>query len=505
MGITTKIKNIISNPYPILLIAIILVGFFLRFYNFPYRYGLGEETVRDAVIGIEGARELQAPLVGAFSSLGPFTFGPLYGYQLILSYLIFPFNYSPWIYLSLISVLYIFIIFKIGELLRGKTFGIILALIAAFSPAQVISATHLTSHNNTNIFAILAIWVFLRILQKGGSYWWGFVLGLALGFGISLHYQMAGLLVLPLFILAARFKKYLYFVSSSLGVFITFIPILFFELNNHWFNTRNMIYYLQYGKNAIYVPNRWLFYVRDFWPNFWADSLGVPVLFSLLIILVFGAIIVWLYKKKELKLPLIFLLIAFIINFIFLRYYWGQRFYGYLNYLRPFVFIFTGYVFLYLYLSKTKIIKYLGILLVILTIIFGIPRNLAQMEKDGFSTKIYEEISILENTYKDKKFNIYGCSNFYRGSYNGKVFSFVFLLDLKNKIDPSGVKIGVKSEDCLVPDVSKHKKVKAQINETQMIDFSSTSENEILKAGWKPVSFKSIYKLNARWWFEEQP
>ena len=67
-------KNI--NIY--LLCIILGIAIFLRFYNFPYRYSLGEETVRDAVIGIEGARELQLPLTGAFSSLGPMGFVGVY-------------------------------------------------------------------------------------------------------------------------------------------------------------------------------------------------------------------------------------------------------------------------------------------------------------------------------------------------------------------------------------------------------------------------------------------
>src|SRR3990167_8842413 len=136
-------------------LGILLLGAFLRFYNYPFRYGLGEETIRDAVIGIEGARQLQFPLTGSFSSLGPFTFGPWYAYQLIVFYLVFPFVYSPWIYLSIISVFYIFIMYKIGKILNGDNFGLILAFLVAISPAQIISATHLTSHNNTNLFAAL--------------------------------------------------------------------------------------------------------------------------------------------------------------------------------------------------------------------------------------------------------------------------------------------------------------------------------------------------------------
>ena len=213
-----------------LLICILLIAAILRFYNFPYRYSLGEEAIRDAVIGIEGARQLQFPLTGSFSSLGPFTFGPWYAYQLIIVTILFPFVYTPWIYLSVISVLYVFVIYKIGELLEGKNFGLILALLATFSPAQIISATHLTSHNNTNLFAVLAIWIFLRLALRNISYWWGFTLGAVIGIGMNLHFQMTGLLILPLILLIYKRKRYLYFITASLGVITAFLPLLFFQL-----------------------------------------------------------------------------------------------------------------------------------------------------------------------------------------------------------------------------------------------------------------------------------
>src|SRR3989304_8427622 len=264
-------------------LGILLLGAFLRFYNYPYRYSLGEETIRDAVIGIEGARQLQFPLTGSFSSLVPFTFGPWYAYQLIIFYLIFPFVYSPWIYLSIISVAYIFIMYKIGKILGGDIFALILAFLVAISPAQIISATHLTSHNNTNLFAALSICIFLILITKNKSKWWSLLFGFIIGVGMNLHFQMGGLLMLPLILFIYK-KKFINFLYSALGVVISFIPMLIFEMNNHWFTTKNIFYYLTEGKNAMYIPNRWLFYVRDFWPSFWSDALGVPVWFGGIII-----------------------------------------------------------------------------------------------------------------------------------------------------------------------------------------------------------------------------
>ena len=43
------------------------------------------------------------------------------------------------------------------------------------------------------------------------------------------------------------------------------------------------------------------------------------------------------------------------------------------------------------------------------------------------------------------------------------------------------------------------------IGSAAIVDFSMASNSAILKAGWKPVTFDSMYKQYARWWFELQP
>lgn len=486
-----------------LLLLILLLGAFFRFYNYPYRYSLGEETIRDAVIGIEGARELQFPLTGSFSSLGPFTFGPWYAYQLIIFNLLIPFVYSPWIYLSLISILYIFICYKIGELLKDKVFGLILAFLVAFSPAQIISATHLTSHNNTNLFAVLAIWIFLRLALKKLSRWWGFIFGLVLGIGMNLHFQMTGLLILPLILLIYKRKNYLHFVTTAAGVFMSFLPLLFFELNNHWFTTRNLTYFLVYGKNAIYIPNRWLFYLRDFWPSFWADALGVPVWLGTATIITFLIALILAYYRKKISLPLTLLFIAFLFNFLLLRYYWGPKFFGYLNFLRPFVFIFTAFAISTFSDFKPKL--KLAVIVLFLAILFlGASKRIyfTTFQQDPFSLKMYEAISEVETKYPSSKFTLYSCSKTYVSSYNSSTFSLLLLLELKNKLDKNGIKIGLQ-EKCDHPRGTLL--VYPKLSEIGIFDFSSASESALLEKGWQPLSFSKLYDSYARWWFKEQP
>lgn len=489
-----------------LLLGIIIIAVFFRFYNFPLRYGLGEETVRDAVVGIEGARELQFPLVGAFSSAGPFTFGPWFYYQLIIFNLLTQSVYASWIYLGLASTLCVVVLYKIGELVEGKTFGLILALFSALSHALIIAATHLTTQNLTNIYALLAIWIFLKLVLQKLSNWWGFIFGIILGIGINLHYQMGGLLILPVVLLIYKPKQFLYFITSLIGIGVTFLPLLFFDMNNHWFTVRNMLYYIQYGKNAIYVPNRWLFYLRDFWPSYWADVLGVPQIIAAIIILLFLSLIIYKYFKRQLPAYIILLLIAFAFNFILLRYYWGPRFFGYLNFLRPFVFLFTGYVLLTIY--KVRLGKYIFFPSMLFLLVFILPGSVERLNPDPFTLEMQKSVEVLESSYPSAKFKIYKCAK----SYTAIAYSVVFLLDKKDKLADSGMSLGIKTPSCQYPDIVKATKsgeivdkLYPTISNTALVDFSSRSEGSLKDANWQAVSFKSIFDEEARWWFKEQP
>ncbi len=499
-------NNFFQRKWHLCLLAfLVFFAVFLRFYNFPLRYGLGDETVRDAVVGIEGARELQLPLVGAFSSAGPFTFGPWFYYQLIIFSLIVPSMYASWIYLSLASVLCVVVLYKIGELVESKIFGLLLAFLATLSPALIIAGTHLTTQNLTNIYAMSAVWIFLKLILQKLSYWWGFIFGIILGIGVNLHYQMTGLLILPIILLVYKPRRFLYFFTSLVGIGVTFLPLLFFDLNNHWFTFRNVLYYLQYGKNTIYVPNRWLFYLRDFWPSYWADVIGISTILASIIMVVLILIVIRQITKKKLPTYMVLLLIAFAVNFIILRFYWGPRFFGYLNFLRPFVFIFTGYVFFTIYKIIDK--KYTLLLVVAFLTAFILPKNIPYLAADPFTVDMHRRVQIMEANYPGKKFKVYGCKGA-NSSYGAVTKSLVFLLESKRKFDNFGMPLGTIDPGCKYFSSDSAKIIDEMyptFPNTGIIDFFRVTESSFQEAGWSPISFRSMSDEITRWWFNEQP
>lgn len=501
--IQTFVKKKI-DIYVILLLVIIAVSIFFRFYNYPFRYGLGDETVREAVIGIEGAREKQAPLTGGFSSAGPFVWGPWFYYQMILVSLIAPFSYSTWVYLGITSVFSVLLLYKIGLQLEGKVFGLILAFFGCLSPALIISSTHLTFPNLTNVFAMLIFSLFILLVQKNVSYWWSLLFGIILGVAVNIHFQMAGLLIF-LFLLLYRYKKILYFFYASCGVAFTFIPLILFDLTNHWHNIRSILFYYIHGKETIYVPNSWTLYLRDFWPAYWGDVIGIPQVFAVVIIIFSFISLMGLFYKKKISTVMIFIIVAFLVNFIQLRYYFGERFFGYLNHFRPFVLIFTGYAIYFIFelISNSrfkKLSSYFLIAMLFLLSILILPNSTKRLDKDAFTVEMYGYTALLEKIYPHRTFTIFKCSSPNKNVAVHTLNSIIFLLDKQKLLSNNGVKIGIASSECSLPDTVTDKNM---IQETPLVDFSAASTENINKAYWKPYTFKSIYEPTAHWWYKE--
>ncbi len=496
-----------------LLIVLLLAGIFFRFYNTAGRYSLGGDSTRDGLVAIEGAKILQLPLTGAFSSLGPFTFGPWFYYQLILFHLILPLSYSSWIYTGIASIVFIIVIYKIGEFLERKTFGLLASFFATFSTSQIATGTELSNPNLISVFAGLTVLLFLRLALKDLSYWWGFLFGFVLGVGINIHYQMTGLLILPLILLIYKPKKYLYFLTALAGIFVTFLPLLFFDLNNHWYTLRNMFYYYTEGRKAIYVPNRWLFYVRDFWTSYFSYALGLPVILGGILSALSFITPLWLLARRKLNRSWTLLFIPFFFNFILLRYYWGERGWGYLQYLYPFVFLFTGLVFWTCF--KIRYVRYLGFTVLLLLFFLLLQKDINFLTPGDFQREIYREAAIIRKYFPDQKITLYNCGD----SYSDRVQAISFLLTEGNIINDTGKKIGISNDQCPFP---RDEKIAAQnlssgeevallkgfyhrFDNDLITDFSSASEAAMLEAGWKAFTPRTVYDNTVRWWFKEQP
>jgi hypothetical protein len=458
------------------LLLILLLAAGLRLYQAPDRFTLGVEGVRDGFVANVGAQELQLPLTGPFSSLGPFTFGPLYYYQLIIFTLILRSPEAPWLYLELMSLVFVFFCYKCGRLVRDEKLGLIAAFLAAISPGSIYNATALTNISIVSTFAVVAIFMFLMIIRGKTSRRWYFGLGLVIGVGTSAHYQMAAYFLLPVWLLFFGHRRRV--IDTILGIFLTFIPLLVFDLLNRWFTVRNILDFVLYRQYAIYIPNRWLFYLRDFWPSFWSATLGTPIWLTVALVIAFAATV---------RGKLMFCLVAiFGLEFIALRYYRGERFYGYLQYFYPFIFIFSAYPVWFLTQRKKLWPVALGVLLLLVVSIF--PQTIiAVSTRDGVGVSARQIAVGIEKAYPNSKVDLYYCDS----SDDGLAKSVLFVLYAHGRLDANGKKVGVDG----------HSLCRSQTPgwyELNLVNMVGTRES------WYHITPEMLYNDSVRWWIKEK-
>lgn len=130
-----RIRSFFEKYYIHILVLIFIIGIFLRVYRFPDRWGVGSDDMRDVAIAKEAIARHEIPLMDSFSSAGPFVFGPIFYWFLMISYLLLGFTLAaPWIIFVLLSTGALLIFTSIGRLIEGKRLALILTFLAAVSP-----------------------------------------------------------------------------------------------------------------------------------------------------------------------------------------------------------------------------------------------------------------------------------------------------------------------------------------------------------------------------------
>ncbi len=469
----------------LLLVLILLVSIFFRFYNTPARYGFDFDPTRDALIILYGAKTFSFPLVGAASGIAPITFGPWYYYQMIIWQIIFPFYYSAWYLVGISSVLVSLFLYKIGELLENKWFGLLLAFLAAVSPSETGQTQGLSNPDLIPLYSVIVIWLFVKLyLAKEPSVWWFFLWGFVLSIGINIHYQMLGLIVLPIifFVIVNKniLKRLLAFITGFLP---PWIPLIVFNFLSHGQTLKGIEYFAIHHP---YVPNGWKLYLFHFWLPFWSYIFGINYIGGIIILLFVSVILLIIIFKRKIKHIYMYLLLTFAINFLVLRYVIAQRDYYYYLYLHSFIFIFFAIA-----LWKMKNIKFgfviTGLVLIILSF-FMIRQDIIPLRSRVDQLTMRTIAFNFMHQYPDKKIAVYACG---KGGQNyAQGIEFFLLQANRLSLTGSGARLGMADFNCPL-------KITATIIN---INLTHTSRSDIQNQGWKLITPEIVYSDTLEGW-----
>ncbi len=415
----------------IVLILILLSGIIWRFWDFGNRWVLNQDQARDLLIARYAWENGQLPLLGSPSSAGPFNFGAMYFVLIMLVEKISPIVAGPWIIFTIISSLTILVAYWLGKVAINKTFGLFLAMAFAWSWSLVYNAPDMLNTVAVLLPATVAYICAIKLVGKF-SWKWAVWLGVSVGLALNMHFQSLGLL--PLILLAGVWAKRSFWkvwILAGLGLVSTFAINIIFDILNMGIWIKSVVEYYTVGVKKFYVPVRWLWEVRDFWPQKFGEVLvgQTSAGYVLMITLVVMLGVVW-RKRRKIEPSVWFMGFVFLGQVIMLRYYGGTRSREYFFWIYPMLLFISSWA-IYKFYSMMPPGKYQLVFLVVLLGLWG-KVNVKAISQPSQVKIIYEIKQAIDK-------NVQGNVKFYKiGNSNMLTLPLMYLYDREGRLDESG-------------------------------------------------------------------
>lgn len=481
--------------------AYVLIAIFsgvLRYYDYFNRWGLAYDQAHDGIVARYALEADKIPLLGPFSSAGAFQTGGEWYWFIMAGTVVWPYHViTPWVILTLLYVLFVIFLMKIATDMEGKIFGLITGIIAAVSTAQITQGVNLTNQSPLSLTSLLAIWAMIKYVKKKEPKYL-FLLSLFISIGASIHLQGTGLIMLLITTIiftgipSRKAIKY-----TIIGLFLPWIPVLIADVQNNFYNTRNMINYYLYDQYKISLESlerRWLTYLGIFWPTTWSRVTGGNIVLTYIVIV--GSYIFALYSvlQRKLKSEWKIIFSSFMLILILLRYIRTPLFDSYIVFLHPLIFLITAF-FVFSIFKKNK---YIGIILLVVIVGVTLTKSLGELSGQKnvsyARAKVWRDVLVKE--FPGKKFSLYDYK------YRSAEFSLplVLLLQTENKIADDGYKIGFGNprEDTVKRRPYEYSTIKGSY-EFVLKDLNSSSSAELDEEKWGRVNPSDVYHSTEEW------
>lgn len=489
-----------KNKFYLLLILIVILGGILRLRGFDHRFAFSGDVGRDLLVAKGAVMLGKLPWVGNFSSTGPYVFGPIYYWFVMLTLIVFPnYFFSPWLVVCAISLAFVIIMALAGRAAGGNRLGLVLALLSATSPLLIGYSFYLQQHELVLIFSGLAL-LGLVAYARQPRLRFAFIAGLGIGGGLSMHYQGLNLLAyVPAFYVVARpnLKRWLKLsVVLGIGILLPYLPLLIWDQTRNFKNTEQLIYFFRVGQYRFYVANRWLTYLGSFWPNFMGRIVGGNFWFGTVSGIGSSLVLAIILLRKKLSRVVILPIGVWILQIIMLRYYHGDRLDGYLIYFHPLIIFTVGAAMFYL----VKLNRITGSIIVMLFLAGNIYYSNQYWTYDNDFSRLQKLAADIKKYYGGQKVAVYG-HGLDTSNYTSPLS---YLLVSMNIEDDRGITVGTcrfKVESCDTPGVREITRTEFQGEQMVVVDLSSVPKDSLTKKNnWYPFSILAMYDDVQNWW-----
>lgn len=489
-----KIKQFLNKNWFLLSTFVILfVATIFRFYNFSNRWALAGDQAHFALAGKYMLHAKLLPLLGPFSSAGPFqTGGEWYWFVALGSMLGFLGVPAPWVFLNITYVVFVFLMIIIGKKLEGKLFGLAVGALAAVSTGEIAQGVNLSNQSPIPLFAAFSVLCMVLYLQKK-KLRYIFLLSLSVGIAISIHLQGVALMVLILAtITIGEFPGIKGLLLIPVGLAIPWIPVFIADSQNKFTNTHNMIYYAFFEKNKAsfeVLGRRWLTFIGVFVPTAWANTTGGLLIMGYLMTVITFGFGVFETINKRIKRQWLILFTSTSLMFIVLRYTRTPLYDSFYVFLHPFIILLTGWGILQMFKRNNKI----AVLIFVLLISTSLYTSFVEITKSKINinpTQAEMQMKLIVKKLPQKKFAIYD-HNFDTSSHSQSMALYLYYA---NKIDDNGMKIGYTHPSKI------NYPIVADLGDFVLYDISSLTSEKLKSERWVPVNPSAIYHSGQDWY-----
>ena len=233
------------------LLGVTLVAAFLRLPGIDARGRFDADQGHDMLTLVAFTRDGIVPLLGPKTSVGEFHHGAFYYFLLApaagLS------NGDPvavTAFLALLGIGAVALTWWLGRAMGGPVAGVVAGALLAVSPAAIEESTFIWNPNPIGFFAALSLAAAWKARSGGSPGWWAIAIGAA-GAVVQLH-VLGVVFLLPMLVLGLldvrRDRAVAAALLGGVGLIaLLFAPLLAFEIQNGFLETRRVLAYLSGG------------------------------------------------------------------------------------------------------------------------------------------------------------------------------------------------------------------------------------------------------------------
>lgn len=230
-----KIRKHIT-PFNIFVFSILIIALTLRVWRIPELLAFHYDQGRDALVIWDLINNGKLFLIGPTTGIAGVFRGPFYYYLIAPFYFLGQGNpVFPSLFLSTLSVIALYIMYKISFEIGGKTSAVISLILGTFSFEMIYASRWLSNPTPMLFLSMLLIWSILRIYNGNKKYW--ILVALTLGLSQFSFGSSGEIFYFPAILIFLLFNKRSFpdkntFIKSVLAFCITFLPLVLFNLRH---------------------------------------------------------------------------------------------------------------------------------------------------------------------------------------------------------------------------------------------------------------------------------